>query len=416
MIQSWKRWGAIVLFFPFALLSLEVVFRLANPPALRYYRDVKLLHAYHPEYGVTLAPNESRFVRHYADLWQGQFTTNSLGLRGLTEPDPTKPKLVCLGDSLVMGFGVSDEDTFCSLLDGYEEKGITYQSLNFGVDAYGSLGSYKRLKDLSTKIDGIKKVLFFISPNDFTMPDELRAQGILPDDENDALHENDLEWKNKFRIQFELTRVSYLLQALKLAYEQTKVKWAQTKYIISLDSKQITESPLDYLKESFFIPIKKASCENKENFICPTPIPNLQITCSDSPMSPNDLEPLPETTRRAYDQMIQFAKEKGFEWIPVILPMQIEEVYCRQLGKYNVLGNYAMRAKQYLNSKSVTTIEILPYTDNMCGREFTIHGQTKKAGVQDYYIPGDGHLTKLGNLWASESIRSALKEKRPNAF
>ncbi|MBL0953264.1 MAG: lipase [Leptospira sp.] len=412
MILNWKRWGAIVLLFPFALLSLEGIFRLANPPALRYYRDVKLLHAYHPEYGVTLAPNESRFVRHYADLWQGQFTTNSLGLRGLEEPIAEKPKLVCLGDSLVMGFGVSDEDTFCSKLNGYEENGTEYQSLNFGVDAYGSLGSYKRLKDLSNKIPNIKKVLFFISPNDFTMPEELRAQGILPDDENDALHENDLEWKNKFRVQFELTRVSYLLQALKLAYEQTKVKWAQTKYIMKVDSNQIMEYPLQYLKEAFIIPVKKVTCENSDTFICPTPIPNLQIQCSDTPINTNDLEPLPETTTRAYDQMIQFSKDKGFEWIPVLLPMQIEEVYCRQLGKYNRLGNYALRAKRYLESKRIRTLEILPYTDNMCGREFTLHGKTKKAGIQDYYIPGDGHLTKLGNLWASESIRSALKEKK----
>ncbi|TGM44029.1 lipase [Leptospira biflexa] len=416
MVQNWKRWGAIVLFFPFVILSLEVIFRLANPPALRYYRDVKLLHAYHPEYGVTLAPNERRFVRHYADLWQGQFTTNSFGLRGQNEPNPNQPKLVCLGDSLVMGFGVSDEDTFCSILDGYEENGTTYQSLNFGVDAYGSLGSYKRLKDLSGKIDKIKKVLFFISPNDFTMPNELRAQGILPDDENDALHENDLEWKNKFRIQFELTRVSYLLQALKLAYEQTKVKWAQTKYILQMDSEQIAKAPLEYLHDAFFVPVKKIQCEDTEHFVCPTPIPNLQIQCSDTPINPNDLEPLPETTTRAYDLMIQFAKEKGFEFIPVILPMQIEEVFCRQLGKYNPLGNYALRAKKYLDSKSVKTLEILPYTNTMCGREFTSHGKTKKAGIQDYYIPGDGHLTKLGNLWAAESIRSALKEKKPNAF
>lgn len=410
MIQNWKRWGAIVLFFPFALLALESILRLSNPPALRYYRDVKLLHAYHPEYGVALEPNESRFVRHYADLWQGQFTTNSLGLRGLEEPIPGKPKLLCLGDSLVMGFGVSDEDTFCSRLDGFEEKGETFQSLNLGVDAYGSLGSYKRLKDMSTQIDNIKTVLFFISPNDFTMPEELRAQGILPDDESDALHENDPVWKQNFRIQFELTRVSYLLQALKLAYEQTKVKLAQTKYLVSTDTEQLTTSPIVYLRETFILPVKQQKCEENTEFICPTPIQNLNVVCSDSPIDPNSLEPLPETTTRAYDLMIRLSKEKGYRFVPVILPMQIEEVYCRQIGKYNALGTYAIRAKRYLDSQGVKTLDILPYTDKMCGREFTLNGKTKKAGIQDYYIPGDGHLTKIGNLWASESISHALKE------
>ncbi|MCW7487310.1 LA_2490 family SGNH/GDSL-type esterase [Leptospira meyeri] len=409
MIQNWKRWGAIVLFFPLALLSLELILRISNPPALRYYRDVKLLHAYHPEYGVTLEPNESRFVRHYADLWQGQFTTNSLGLRGKEEPIPKKPKLVCLGDSLVMGFGVSDEDTFCSRLGGLEENGLSFQSLNLGVDAYGSLGSYKRLKDMSGKIDNIHTVLFFISPNDFTMPNELRAQGILPDDENDALHENDPVWKKNFRIQFELTRISYLLQALKLAYEQTKVKFAQTKYIISTDTNLLTSSPVVYLRETFIIPIKQQKCEEKDEFICPTPLQNLNVVCSDSPVDPDSLEPLPETTTRAYDLMINLSKEKGYKFVPVFLPMQIEEVYCRQVGKYNALGGYATRAKKYLESKGIQTLDILPYTDKMCGREFTQNGKTKKAGIQDYYIPGDGHLTKLGNLWAAESIADALK-------
>ncbi|TGK87815.1 lipase [Leptospira noumeaensis] len=410
MIQNWKRWGAIVLFFPLALLALELILRISNPPALRYYRDVKLLHAYHPEYGVTLEPNESRFVRHYADLWQGQFTTNSLGLRGLEEPIPGKPKLVCLGDSLVMGFGVSDEDTFCSILGVSAHNGKDYQSLNLGVDAYGSLGSYKRLKDMSGKIDNIQTVLFFISPNDFTMPEELRAQGILPDDENDALHENDLVYKQNFRIQFELTRVSYLLQALKLAYEQTKVKFAQTKYLVSADTELLTTSPLVYLRETFILPIKQQRCEEKDEFICPTPLQNLNVICSDTPVDPNSLEPLPETTTRAYDLMISLSKEKGYQFVPVILPMQIEEVYCRQLGKYNALGGYAIRAKKYLDSKGIQTLDILPYTDKMCGREFIVAGKTKKAGIQDYYIPGDGHLTKLGNLWAAESVGEALKE------
>ncbi|TGL87275.1 lipase [Leptospira congkakensis] len=410
MIQNWKRWGAIVLFFPLALLVLELILRTSNPPALRYYRDVKLLHAYHPEYGVTLEPNESRFVRHYADLWQGQFTTNSLGLRGKEEPIPGKPKLVCLGDSLVMGFGVSDEDTFCSILGGSPENGKDYQSLNFGVDAYGSLGSFKRLKDMSGKIDNIQTVLFFISPNDFTMPEELRAQGILPDDENDALHENDPVWKKNFRIQFELTRVSYLLQALKLAYEQTKVKFAQTKYLVAADTELLFSSPLVYLRETFILPIKHQKCEEKDEFICPTPLQNLSVICSDSPVDPNSLEPLPETTTRAYDLMISLSKEKGYKFVPVLLPMQIEEVYCRQLGKYNALGGYAIRAKKYLDSKGIQTLDILPYTDKMCGREFILNGKTKKAGIQDYYIPGDGHLTKLGNLWAAESIGLALKE------
>lgn len=409
-----KSLGRLIFFcfsLPLFLLTLELVFQFTNPPALRYYRDVKLLHAYHPDYGVTLAKNESRFVRHYADLWQGRFTTNSMGLRGLEEPDPSTPKILCLGDSLVMGFGVSDEETFCSLLNGVELKNIKYQSLNLGVDAYGSLGSLKRLRDMKTKIPNIKQVLFFISPNDFTMPEVLRAQGILPDDESDALHQNDLQWQKNFKIQFELTRVSYLLQALKLAYEQTKVKLSMTNYLIKTDIKVFINSPSQYFYDTFFIPVKQETCEKKiDSHTCPGPVPNLEIQCSDFPEDPKSLPPLGETTTRAYDQLIELSKKEGFALKPVFLPMQIEEVYCRQLGKYNSLGNYATRAQLYFESKGIKSINLLPYTDRMCGRNFKLNGTFKKAVIQDYYIPGDGHLTKLGNLWAKESIEEELKK------
>lgn len=409
MLRSFRRLGFLILFSLSSFLFLELFLNFANPPALRYYRDVKLLHAYHPEYGVTLAPNENRFVRHYADLWQGQFTTNSLGLRGKEEPNPNLPKLVCLGDSMVMGFGVSDEDTFCSLLNGIQIKGKTYQSLNFGVDAYGSLGSYKRLLDMSEKISDIQEVLFFVSPNDFTMPEELRAQGILPDDESDALHENDLVWKKNFKTQFELTRVSFLIHALKLAYEQTKVKLLITKYSIQTDLSLLFEQPTRYFYDTFFVTTKKESCNSIESsFECPGPVPGLHITCTDKPDEPSSLPPLGETTTRAYDSMIALANKKGMRLTPVFLPMQIEEVYCRQLGKFNSLGNYATRAKLYFESKGVKTIDLLPSTDKMCGRSFVTKGIEKKAVIQDYYIPGDGHLTKIGNLWAKESIVKEL--------
>lgn len=64
------------------------------------------------------------------------------------------------GDSLVMGFGVGDPDTFCALLDGLELKGGARQSLNLGVDAYGSSGSYLRLKDIAARLDHVSEVLF----------------------------------------------------------------------------------------------------------------------------------------------------------------------------------------------------------------------------------------------------------------
>jgi len=405
-----SRW---ILFSIATITCAEFLLRILNPSALSYYRDVKLLHAYHSEYGVTLQANESRYVKHYAGLWEGRFTTNSLGLRGLSEPSPNLPKIFCLGDSMVMGFGVSDQDTFCSLLDGITINGSKHQALNLGVDAYGSLGDAKRLKDISNKVSNVKEVLFFISPNDFAMPEVLRNQGILPDDELDALHENDPVWKSNFRIQFEATRISYLLQALKLAYEQSIIIWTQNRLLAEKELENAYHSPLLYVISSFFLPSPKNTCklETKQSLICPEPIPESEFFCDATLPDLNSLPPLTKTTTDAYDQMIELSKLHNFTLRPVIIPVQVEEIYCYVNGKHHSLGNYALRAKKFWNEKGIDVIDLTKYTKSMCGNSIIEKDKPKFSSIRDYFIPGDGHLTVLGNEWVARSLKQELGAK-----
>ncbi len=397
------------------VIGIEFILRFLNPTSLQYYRDVKLLHAYHPDYGVTLASNESRYVKHYAGLWEGRFTTNSLGLRGTEEPLPEIPKLFCLGDSMVMGFGVSDQDTFCSLLNQIQLDGETHQALNLGVDAYGSLGDAKRLEDISNKISNVKEVLFFISPNDFAMPEVLRNQGILPDDELDALHENDERWKKNFRIQFEATRISFFLQALKLAYEQTLVIYAQNKLAYKNEMLSAIHSPFQYLYDSFFQLSPKNNCKPKvadTNFSCPEPIPTEQFSCVDSPPDPNSLPDLTPTTIGAYERMIALSKKHNFKLRPVVIPVQVEEIYCFLNGKYHPLGNYAIRAKKFWDKKGIKLVDLTPHTKKMCGKSENLNNGSDFHRIRDYFIPGDGHLTKLGNKWVADALMEELGARR----
>ncbi|MCB1191977.1 MAG: lipase [Leptospiraceae bacterium] len=433
-----KKFVFFLLFLAFVLIGTELSLRFLKPKTLQYYRDVKILHGYHPEYGITLAPNVDIYVRHYADLWEGKFTTNSLGHRGTPEPVPNKPKIACLGDSIVMGFGVSDEDTFCRLLDGTVIKGEPRQSINLGVDAYGSMGSAKRLMEMAPKLPNLKEVLFFVSPNDFTIPESLREQGVLPDDETDALRENDKEFKRNFYIQFELTRISYLLQALKLAWEQLSLQLIgaflsmqkELQLMGILHSEEVGDANIfSYFVSSFFHPPPKSVCMNgqlqntkakpspqnmsQEDYkamYCPEPVPN-SYKCEDSPPSSDkDLPPLPEITIRAYNLMIETAKKYNFELIIVFLPIQIEEIYCYTNGKYHPLGDYAIRAGAFFKKHSIRIIDILPYTKEMCGNKIKLpSGQEKYSGIKDYSIPGDGHLTEIGNKWLTRALKRELE-------
>ncbi|MGJ4746479.1 LA_2490 family SGNH/GDSL-type esterase [Leptospira sp. SA-E8] len=425
-----------LVFLILIFLGTEAGLVLLRSPSLQYYRDLKLIHSFHPDYYVALEPGESKYVSHFAGKWEGQFSINSFGLRGKEEPIPGKPKLLCLGDSLVMGFGVGDSDTFCQLLDGIQLKGEARQALNLGVDAYGSRGSYYRLKDISSKLDNVKEVLFFISPNDFDMPEALAKKGILPDDQTDAIREKDPNYARNFKLQFILTRISYTLQALKLAYEQIQVTFAVTKLSVckeldsagfyrcsllaSADAKADVQSGsnrpsgnlVSYFESSFFRTVKKPNCDSDITptsavfgTMCPEPVPS-HVTCVDSPPSFDTLPVLPELTQEYYQKMIDLAKERGFKLVPVILPIQIEEIYCYNNGKYHPLENYATRASAFFEKRGVKVLRFKKETGSMCG--FDQNG--KKFGILDHYIPEDGHFTKRGNIWAADSLKAKLKE------
>lgn len=390
----------------------EIFLRIARPLELQYYRDVKLVHRYHPSYIVGLAKNEDRYIKHFAGLWEGRFTTNSLGLRASPEPDQSMRSIACLGDSLVMGYGVSDEHTFCSLLGQKPINGKLYQAMNFGVDAYGSLGAARRLKEKLPQTGNTDIVLFFVSPNDFTMPQALREQGLEPDDVVDQRRMDNPAYLSFFKLQFEITRYSYSLQALKLAYEQLRIRLPANFRSAKEEFHTGLTSPVSYLTGSFYRFPGKPACKASEANItkaekqCPEPVPET-ITCESSVPDAASLEPLPEITRNAYDEMIETSNRYGAQLVLVILPMQNEELFCAVNGMHHPLGNYAIRAESYMRSKGIPVINLISHAGRMCSSE-------EGTGILDHYLPNDGHLTVEGNLWAAESLRKELEKL--NAF
>lgn len=414
-MRSWMR--AVFLFILFVVWA-ELGLRFIDPPSLSYYRNIKLLHRYHPEYYVTLGENLDIYVKHYSNLWEGRFTTNSLGFRGSPEPDENSPKLACLGDSLVMGFGVSDEDTFCFKLNGFKWNDKTYQSQNLAVDAYGSLGSAKRLKESADRLT-LDTVLFFVSPNDFTVPPGLVEQGVQADDIVEKQRENDEEYRRKFFIQFEATRYSYLIQASKLAYEQLTIKQKLAKLELLNEITEAKNFP-KYLSDSFYTFPQKKSCPpingekiesenneeeaNKKNtkllehsVQCPEPILHDSGCVRNIPRG-KDLPPLPDETIYAYEKMLDVINEKNIRLIVVFLPMQNEDIRCYNNNFHSPLYEYAIRSKSWFSTKGIETIDLIDDAKEICP-------------IGDFFIPGDGHLTRKGNAWVSEILKRRLKER-----
>lgn len=427
-------------------VGLELSLRLFQPQSLDYYRKLKNLHVYHPEYLVGLEAGADYYLRHNNGLWEGRFQINELGYRGSVTPAPDEMVLGCLGDSLVMGFGVSDEDTFCRRLDGITLGGQRYRSQNLGVDAFGSQGYAGRLDEaIDEKLPNLGTVLLFISPNDFTLPQELRDRGIVPDDETDAVREANPEFKQAFRLQFTLTRYSYALHAASVARHQLRIRRASMQKNMR---RELVESGIleyrpeidgeipaehlgfrNYLGRSFYRPPEAPDCDVDSAAgpgesggpnsnatpvarpVCPTPVPE-KVRCDARPPASQSLEALPEITRVAYERMIASADRAGVRLVVVFLPVQMETLHCELNGKYSRFFNHALRAGKYFREQDIQTIDLRKYIPEMCGAPLlNADGSLwKYSQVEDYIIQGDGHLTVAGNRWAAEALKRELKK------
>lgn len=133
-----RKAAYIILLLLLACFLTEFSLRLIQPEALQYYWIQKAYHRFDPEYFVDFEPGVSVRVKHFMDYFTMKVSINKMGLRGIEEVDNTLPQIACIGDSITMGFGVDDEDTFCQKLNSYKDSnGIKYQSVNLAVDAYG---------------------------------------------------------------------------------------------------------------------------------------------------------------------------------------------------------------------------------------------------------------------------------------
>lgn len=410
----------ILFLFVIFLIFLEFFLRFYRIESIEYFRNMKILHQYHPVYIFGLRPNQYVYVKHFAGKWEGSFQTNSLGMRNLEEPIEGLKKVICLGDSLVMGFGVSDENTFCNLLNK-EFRRNGYQFLNAGIDGLGSWGSYQRLIEIHDKIKDINTVLFFVSPNDFTMPEVQLQQGFLPDD---ILEEKRLKdpKKNFFdRFQFIITDWFYSIYIWKLTIKQIKLKSFFFFKDLERNVEDLKNTTIkEFIKNSFLLPEKNTKCikEDKMNIFktigqkynsneeikkfvsCKESIP--ETILKECTQYPETIPPLPEFTQSIYTNMIDFSKKNQFQFLVVIVPMQLEEIYCHSINKYHPLRIYALQAKTFFLNHNIEVIDLMEQSHTLC--------KENRYSIEDHFIPEDGHLTNLGNLWVAERLSEILKK------
>ena len=112
---------------------------------------------YDDELTYTLRPGSCRFIGREFDT---VVNANSLGVRD-DENSLHSPQIIFLGDSIAMGWGVNDEDTFAQRI----EKGTGSTVLNLAVSSYGTVREFK----IAQRVDITRLVTIIVqySSNDF---------------------------------------------------------------------------------------------------------------------------------------------------------------------------------------------------------------------------------------------------------
>ena len=157
-----------------ALIVAEIAVRRLNPYGISYYRDtnrylneaIELTGEDRPE--GRIFHNRPSVALTYPDF---EFRTNALGLRtGRTgddvalAPDPERARVLFLGDSVTLGWGVDDEDTWIRTLEREARfaDGRPLQCLNAGHLQYNTLQELDWLRAFGVHLAPNAVVLTFV--------------------------------------------------------------------------------------------------------------------------------------------------------------------------------------------------------------------------------------------------------------
>jgi lysophospholipase L1-like esterase len=238
-----------------ALLSLvvsfglcEVVARIAFPAPPDPTRQPQITYLYDPEIRYVNVPNQRGWID------DGFVTMNSRGFRG-RETDVPKPRgrfrIVTVGDSLTLGWGVGDEETFSARLEQFLHEKFPDRNLdvvNLGVGGYDTRQEVTLLKRHVDELEPDLVVIGFYS-ND--VPDSIDDDRALADagtrvvaanpQRGQVLHMNpapDSSWETALR----KSRAAYTIgRALKRFAK--KGEWGSSRFSIELDLLQGKDSP-----------------------------------------------------------------------------------------------------------------------------------------------------------------------------
>ena len=119
--------------------------------------------AYDPTLTYTLRPGRCTFANRE---FSNEYAINTLGVRD-DDVSLSAPRIVVLGDSIAMGWGVDQDAAFPSVIERLTER----RTLNAGVSSYGTVRELRMLERIDRS--GLSDVVIQYSGNDLTENEQL---------------------------------------------------------------------------------------------------------------------------------------------------------------------------------------------------------------------------------------------------
>ena len=375
-------------YFIAVFVLTELVLRIIRPSGLDFYRKQKQIHRFDETYFIDLEENAKEHIRHFLGHYEMNFSTNERGFRATATIDRNKKQIGCIGDSVVMGFGVNDEETFCYMLNG-DYNSSSFQAVNMGVDAYGPAAIAEKLK---RHIPGLNLKLLYYFP---TAGDDI---------------DNEMYYKRKhnaldyylFKIQFLLTKYSYAMLGLKITQEQIKYRVLET-FLFPLEKMQRTISCSKQTNSRQCQDVYSWSWNSFfADFTLPQQAPANQAPVFADNECSEQLQPYPVSKQMMADieSIVNISRSGNIKLVFVLAPTDIETAWCSQRGNSHRFFSYLETLEKYLIEKKLPYINLNQYTRQM-------QDENGRLNPRPYYIIGDGHYTSLGNKW----VAKILKEK-----
>jgi hypothetical protein len=227
-----------------SFLLIELGLRVLDPVGIKYFFE-------NDRYFAQLLPNEKYSYIHPANIsetFQGvEIRTNSWGLRGAEfsrNKAAGKKRVLILGDSVVLGWGVPESQIFPTLLqDRLDQESIRAEVLSAGVSSWNTRNQYEYLRDEGVTFD-LDVLVLIIVPNDVVPKNtgitEIPTAQLFPKTPHSSSGPNgvsDQLWIMWDKLGEHLYSVKYVQYFLKIKYRQQAFRGLNTESPSWLDAR-----------------------------------------------------------------------------------------------------------------------------------------------------------------------------------